>query len=74
MARLTDIHDRLSELIAAVIAAAGGKPPKPTPLPRPRTAVDRLRAQARRARHDSLVAEVTAAQQRWKGGVDAGSD
>lgn len=66
VARLTDIHDRLSELIAAVIASGGGKPPRPAALPRPRTEVDRLRAKARRSRHDSLVAEVQAAQERWR--------
>lgn len=64
VARLTDIYDRLGEVVGAVIAAAGGKPPKLPPAARPRTELDRLEARARRARHVSLVAEVKAAQER----------
>jgi len=66
VARLTDIYDRLGELVGAVIASAGGKPPKIRPADRPRTEVDRQRASARRQRHDGLVAEVKAAQARWE--------
>lgn len=66
VARLTDIYDRLAELIGAVYASNGGKPPSISPSPRPKTAVDRLKAQAQRVRHESLVAEVQAAQERYE--------
>jgi hypothetical protein len=62
VARLTDIYDRLGEVVAAVIASSGGKPPKMRPLPRPRTAVDRMRNLAAKSRHEALVAEVNAAR------------
>lgn len=65
VAMLTNIYDRLGELIGAVIAGAGGKPPQNRPLPRPKTEVDRFKERAARARHQSLVDEVHAAQQRW---------
>lgn len=65
VAALTAILDRLGEVVSAVIAAAGGKPGKLKPSPRPRTAIDRGRAAARKARHESLVAEVMAAQERY---------
>lgn len=66
VARLTDIYDRLGEVTAAIIAGAGGKPPKMVPAPRPRTGVDRHRDAARRSRHDALVGEVKAAQERYE--------
>jgi hypothetical protein len=62
VAVLTGIHDRLGEVVGAIIASAGGKPPKLKPSPRPRTAVDRLRQQAAKSRHEALVAEVNAAR------------
>lgn len=65
VARLTDIYDRLGELIAAVVLTSGGKIQQPQPSPRPRTAVDRLKDEAHLARHRSLVAEVQAAQARF---------
>jgi hypothetical protein len=67
VARLTDIFDRLGELLAAVIAtASGGKVKPPPPSPRPSTAVDRLKAQAVKDRHRALVAEVKVAQARYQ--------
>jgi hypothetical protein len=62
VARLTDIYDRLGEVVAAVIASTGQKPPRMRPLPRPRTAVDRMRNQAAKSRHEALVAEINAAR------------
>jgi hypothetical protein len=68
VARLTDIYDRLGELVAAVIAASSkdGKFRPPPPSPRPVTEVDRLKARARRSRHLALVDEVKAAQARYE--------
>lgn len=57
--------DRLGENIAATIAAAGGKAPKIRPLPRPKTAFDRVRARRRWEAHGTLVSEVEEAQRRW---------
>ena len=66
VAMLADIMDRLGDVVIATIASQGGKPPKIPPAPRPKTAVDRLRAQREREAHESLVAEVRAAQERWR--------
>lgn len=55
---LDAVVDRLGEVVSAVIAAAGVRPPKIKPQPRPRTAVDRLRARKRRLDHESLVAKL----------------
>jgi hypothetical protein len=57
-AALAEISDKLSTVIAAVIAAAGARPPNIRPTPRPRTAADRLRARRRVETHLSLVARV----------------
>jgi hypothetical protein len=62
---LTAILDRLGEVVVAVVAGAGGKPPKLTPAPRPRTALEAGRAAVRKSRHEALVAEVREAQARY---------
>jgi hypothetical protein len=54
----TNTYDRLGELIQAVTAAAGAKPPKIVAYPRPRTATDRVRARHARTKHRSLVARL----------------
>ena len=74
VARLTDIYDRLGELVAAVIATAGGKPPKLVPSRRPRTELDRLRDRSAQARHAGLVAEVKAAQARYEAAREVRDD
>jgi hypothetical protein len=57
--RLTDLMDRLGELIAVVAAANGVKKPKlPRPAPRPATASQRLRKRRREDKHRALVARV----------------
>lgn len=48
--------DRLGEVIQAVVAAQGGKPPKIRPMPRPRTAADELKDP--RKRHQQILAKV----------------
>lgn len=65
VASLYDVVDRLGEVVAAIIASAGGKPPAVTPLPRPRTGIEKARARKARERHLSLVEEVKQAQERW---------
>ncbi len=63
---LAIIADRLSEVVAAIISTVPGqKPPKVKPLPRPETAIDRVRRRRAWRRHDELVAEVEEAQRRW---------
>lgn len=57
-AALAEVSDKLSALIAATVAAAGAKPPKVTPSPRPRVAADRVRERRQQATHLSLVARV----------------
>jgi hypothetical protein len=52
------IVDRLGDVISAVIAAAGGTPPKIPPYPRPETAADRVRARRRMERHYDTVRRV----------------
>lgn len=59
--RLTDLYDRMGDLIAAVVAAAGAKPPKVQRAPRPETAAERLRkARDQRQRHETHAALVAA--------------
>lgn len=57
-AALAEISDKLSTLIAATIAAAGSRPPKLIPSPRPRVAADQVRERQRAAAHLSLVERV----------------
>lgn len=52
---LTNLYDRLGELVRVVAMSAGGKPRKAQPAPRPRTALDRARARRRKAQHNRLV-------------------
>lgn len=65
VASLYDVVDRLGEVVAAIIASAGGKPPTVTPLPRPRTGIEEARARKAWMHHLSVVEEVKAAQVRW---------
>lgn len=54
-AALADIADKLSVLIATTIAAAGSKPPKVVPSPRPQVAADTVRERRRVEQHLRLV-------------------
>lgn len=56
--KLTDVVDRLGEVMQAVVASNGGKPPKIRPQPRPRTAVDKLREKKRYEHHKKVVSRV----------------
>jgi len=56
--KMTDIVDRLGELMQATVAANGGKPPKIKPQPRPRTAIDRMRDKRRMEHHRKVVSRV----------------
>jgi len=64
-AMLVEIRDGIAELIAVTSVVAGGKYRQPTPSRRPTTAISKARAAASKARHNSLVDEVKAAQARW---------
>lgn len=55
---LARIEDRLSELIAATVAAAGGKPGKIHYAARPKTAVDRVTIEFGIEQHGRLVARL----------------
>ena len=55
---LVVIADRIGQLIAAQVAAAGGRPPKVAPLPRPTTASARVRQARRWQQHQRLVAQL----------------
>lgn len=48
--------DRLGDVVQAVIAAQGGKPPKIQPFPRPKTATDRLNDPRRQ--HQKILSKV----------------
>lgn len=65
VARLDLVVEHLAALTATVTAAFGGKPGRVAPQPRPETAVTRLLRERQVARHESLVDEVLAAQDRW---------
>lgn len=52
---LTNLYDRLGELIRVVAMTAGSRPKRVPPAPRPRTALDRVRARRRNATHNRLV-------------------
>lgn len=66
VAHLARISDQIQALRIAVIAGNGGKPPGFIPERRPSTGVDRLALRRELAKHDDLVAEVKAAQERWE--------
>lgn len=52
---LSLIVDSLASLQATIVAVNGGKPSKPEPLPRPKTAVDRLREKRSQERQQVIV-------------------
>lgn len=55
---LTLLIEEIRSLHSTLVSAHGGKGFKVNPLPRPVTAVDRLRRRERWARHDDLVRKV----------------
>lgn len=63
--RLDTLSDKISNLAAIVVSAAGGKPGRPRPAKRPETAFTRLRDARAIARHNNLLDEVITAQERW---------
>lgn len=64
---LATVVDRLAGVAAAVVAAAGVKPPSVSAYPRPLSAVERVESRRAWRRHDALVAEVKQAQERQVG-------
>lgn len=61
--RLDTLAFKVDQLIAATVAAAGGKPGRVTPPPRPITAIERLRAQNRRQNAHRLRTQLLASGQ-----------
>lgn len=61
---LTAVYDRLGEVIAAIVASAGGKPPPVRPSPRPETAADRLAKKVAEASQDYLLEQIEEARRR----------
>lgn len=56
---LRDVIQALQGVQAAVIAAAGGKPPKFPPYPAPKTALDEVRKQELQTWADDLISKLT---------------
>jgi len=52
--------DRIGEVVQAVIAVQGGKPPKISPFPRPKTATDKLNDP--RNQHKKILSKVMITQ------------
>lgn len=57
-AALAAVFDRLADVISATVAAAGGKPPKTQPYPRPVPATSRVRRRKALDRHQRLVSQL----------------
>jgi hypothetical protein len=70
VARLDTIIDKLNGVIAAVFKAAGSKSvDTPKPIPRPRTALDRVIYEERERAHKELVARVLPHKRKDEGAV-----
>jgi hypothetical protein len=54
------LMDRLGDVVQAVIASQGGKPPRIKPMPRPRTATDELNDPRRQ--HMKILSKVLITQ------------
>lgn len=63
--RLDEITELIQQLTATVITIVGGRPGRIRPAKRPETAFTRARDARALARHNSLLDEVAAAQERW---------
>src|SRR5690606_26219585 len=75
---MAEVRDLLASLLAVTVKAHGGKPPKPTPYPRPETALQRVKRRVRFARHSELVRRVLPGRSEERGwpvpaGAQAGS-
>lgn len=56
------VVDRLADVIAGLIQLGGGTPPRIPAMPRPKTALDRLREERRVEKHRELVRRFRAGQ------------
>lgn len=63
---LAKVVDQLQAVRIAIIANGGAKPPTFIPERRPITEVERVAVRRELRRHDDLVADVKAAQERWE--------
>jgi hypothetical protein len=52
---LAALYDRMGEVVAAVVASAGGKPTMPEGWPRPETAADRVLRRKQKQEYDDLL-------------------
>lgn len=52
------IYDAVRGVQFAVSASGGGKPDRPTPYPRPKTAIETVRLRRRQRNHESLSARL----------------
>lgn len=50
--------DRLAEVVQVVAATKGAKPTGVKPMPRPQTAMDRVRERRRRSKHKNIVSRI----------------
>lgn len=56
--QLATANDLLQNVIAAIVASSGAKPPKITSMPRPKTEFDAARERVKLSNHRKLVARV----------------
>lgn len=68
---LLEVIEQLDRQTCQLVHLAGGSL-DPQPPRRPQTALAKARTMASTIRHNALVAEVQAAQQRWKTQTDRG--
>lgn len=62
--QLTQIYDRLGEVVRAVVGGYSKKVPTIKPAPRPQTAADRARLRRKRQQHDHVLSLVERARAR----------
>lgn len=58
VAALYDVIDRLGDVCAGLVGLGGGKPKRTKPVPRPKSAFERVAIENRRKQHQSLVSRV----------------
>jgi hypothetical protein len=65
--RLDKVIDGLQGVTAAIVASAGGKPPRFHPQPRPETAFESVLHRRKMARHDALTRRLLRRQKAQEG-------
>lgn len=54
LAALYDVIDRLGDVCSGLVGLGGGSPSRPRPVPRPKSAFQRIAIENRRAYHSAL--------------------